>query len=72
MEAHDGVRRAHRIGRDVVAEADVRFLKQQVADLQRLLGKKTQEVEILKDALELVNSKKLPWRGGSSNNGGTR
>lgn len=57
---------------DVVAEADVRLLKQQVADLQRLLGKKTQEVEILKDALELVNSKKLPWRVGSSNNGGSR
>lgn len=33
-----------------------------------MLGRKTAEVEVLKDALELVNSKKLPWRGSSSNN----
>ncbi len=49
------------------AQFDVIHLRE-----ERMLGRKTAEAEVLKDALELVHSKKLPWRGGSSNNGGTR
>jgi transposase len=60
------------VGEDVVGESEVKALKLKVRELERMLGRKTAEAEVLKDALELVHSKKLPWRGGSSNNGGTR
>lgn len=45
---------------DVVVE--VFLLKRQAADMQRLVRKKSREVEIVKDAPELLHSKKLPWR----------
>jgi hypothetical protein len=37
----------------------VKQLKAQIRELERLLGRKTQETEILKDALELVREKKV-------------
>ena len=43
----------------VVPESEVKQLKAQLRELQRLLGKKTMEAEILKEALELSRSKKL-------------
>jgi transposase len=43
----------------VVPESEVKQLKSQVRELQRLLGKKTMEAEILRDALEIARSKKL-------------
>ena len=43
----------------VVPESEVKQLRAQVRELQRMLGKKTMEAEILKDALELARSKKL-------------
>ena len=43
----------------VVPESDVKQLQAQVRELQRLLGKKTMEAEILRDALEIARSKKL-------------
>lgn len=43
----------------VVPESEVKHLKAQLRELQRLLGKKTMEAEILKEALELSRSKKL-------------
>jgi transposase len=43
----------------VVAESELKQLKTQVRELQRLLGKKTQENEILRDAIELAREKKL-------------
>jgi transposase len=46
-------------GEAVVPESEVQALKAQVRELQRLLGKKTQEAEILRDAVELVREKKL-------------
>jgi len=46
-------------GEDVVPASEVRGLKAKVRELERLLGKKTMEVEILKDALELAREKKL-------------
>lgn len=59
-------------GEDLVGQSELKALKARVRELERMLGRKTAEAEVLKDALELVNSKKLPWRGGSSNNGSTR
>ncbi|WP_370450871.1 IS3 family transposase [Corallococcus sp. CA047B] len=46
-------------GEAVVPESEVQALKLQVRELQRLLGKKTQEAEILRDAVELAREKKL-------------
>jgi len=43
----------------VVPASELRILKGKIRELERLLGKKTMEVEILKDALELVREKKL-------------
>lgn len=46
-------------GEDVVPASEVQALKAQVRELQRLLGKKTQEAEILRDAVEVAREKKL-------------
>jgi transposase len=46
-------------GEPVVAESELKEAKARIRELERLLGKKTLEVEILKDAVELVRSKKL-------------
>lgn len=43
---------------EVVPTSDYRALQAQVKELQRLLGKKTMEGEILKEALELANGQK--------------
>ena len=56
---------------EVVAASAYRALQGQVRELQRLLGKKTMEAEILKDALDLAAPKKRPlrmlsWPGESS------
>ena len=47
---------------DVVASSKVRTLEKRVHDLERLLGRKTLENEILKEALELARPKKPPLR----------
>lgn len=55
----------------VVPESEVKRLQSQVKELERLLGKKTMENEILKEALELARPKKhssqrsLPPKGGT-------
>ena len=46
-------------GDSVVSAAEARELKKRIRDLERMLGKKTMEVEILKDALEIAREKKL-------------
>jgi transposase len=43
---------------DVVATSQVRDLEKRVRELERLLGRKTMEVEILKEALVLARPKK--------------
>ncbi len=49
----------------VAPASDYKALQGQVRELQRLLGKKTLEAEILKEALEATQGKKLllrsPW-----------
>ena len=53
-------------GEEVVPASDYRALQHQVRELQRLLGKKTLENEILKEALELTRApKKLLLRSRS-------
>jgi len=43
----------------VVPLSEVKALKVKIRELERLLGKKTMEVEILKDAIEIAREKKL-------------
>jgi transposase len=43
----------------VVPLSEVKELRTQVRELQRLLGKKTMEVEILRDAIRIDREKKL-------------
>ena len=45
-------------GEEVVPASEYRALQHQVRELQRLLGKKTLENEVLSDTLELVQPKK--------------
>lgn len=46
----------------VVGDGEMRRLREQVRELERLLGRKTMEVEILKDALGKAQVKKQTWR----------
>jgi transposase len=55
----EGSREAIRADDEVVGAAEVRELKRQVRELQRVLGKKTMENEILRDAVRIAHEKKL-------------
>ncbi len=55
----DGSREAVRADDEVVSAAEVRELKRQVRELQRVLGKKTMENEIIRDAVRIAHEKKL-------------
>ena len=57
-------------GEEVVPASDYRALQHQVRELQRLLGKKTLENGILREALDLVQPKKPLLRSPSSGRGG--
>lgn len=54
-----GALSAVKAGEEVVPASEARALRAHVRELQRLLGKKTMEVEILKDAIEIAREKKL-------------
>jgi transposase len=54
----DGGREAVRADDDVVPAAELRRLEERVRDLARRLGRKTLEVEILKEAHDLARTKK--------------
>ena len=43
----------------VVSASEARALKKRVRELERLLGKKTMEVEILKEGIKIAREKKL-------------
>lgn len=49
-------------GEEVVPASEYKALQHQVRELQRLLGKKTLENEILRDALEVAHPKKRMLR----------
>ena len=54
----EGGKEAVRADDQVVAASELRRLEERVRELERLLGRKTMEVEILKEALELARAKK--------------
>jgi transposase len=54
----EGGQEAVRADDDVVAASEVRRLEERVRELERQLGRKTMEVEILKEALDLARTKK--------------
>jgi transposase len=55
----EGGKKAIAVDDEVVAAAEVKELKQRIRELERVLGKKTLENEILKDAVDLARQKKL-------------
>ena len=55
-----GGREAVRADDEVVAASSVRRLEERARELERLLGRKTMEVEILKEALDLARAKNRP------------
>ena len=64
--AAQGALTAAAAGEEVIPASEHRALQQQVRELQRLLGKKTLEAEILKEVLEQAAPKKRlllrsPW-----------
>ena len=54
----EGGQAAIQADEDVVAASRLRELEKRVRDLERLLGRKTMETEILKEALDLARPKK--------------
>ena len=56
----------------VVGASEVRKLEDRVRDLERLLGRKTMEVEILKEALAKPGAKKRMWLPPSQPKDGSR
>ena len=54
----------------VVPESEVKQLRAKIRELERQLGRKTMESEILKEALEIAREKKLLSHGNSSDEGG--
>jgi transposase len=56
----------------VVAASKLRDLEQRVRELERLLGRKTLEVEVLKEALIVAREKKPVWQLPSPQRDATR
>ena len=56
----------------VVPASEVKLLKNQIRELERLLGKKTMEAEILRDAIRIAREKKLLLRMPLPRKGDTR
>ena len=54
----EGGQAAIQADEDVVGASRLRELEKRVRDLERLLGRKTMETEILKEALDLARPKK--------------
>ena len=55
----EGGKEAIRADEEVVAKSEVLALQKQVRELQRVLGKKTLENEILREAVKIAQEKKL-------------
>jgi len=68
----EGGKEAVRVDDDVVGASEVRRLEERVRDLERMLGRKTLEVEILKEALDLARAKKAISLSSSAPNDGSR
>ena len=59
---YEGALSAVKAGEGVVPASEVKALKAKIRELERLLGRKTMEVEILKEAMEIAREKKLLLR----------
>ena len=55
----EGGKEAIRADDAVVARAEVRALERRIQELERVLGKKTMENEILREAIKIAHEKKL-------------
>ena len=55
----EGGKKAVAADDEVVSSTEVKELKRRIRELERVLGKKTLENEILKDAVDLARQKKL-------------
>ena len=60
--AGDGSLQAVAADESVVPASEYQEAQRQIKELQRLLGKKTQEAEILKEAMEIARAKKFLLR----------
>jgi len=56
---HEGALSAVKAGEGVVPVSEAKELRSRIRELERLLGRKTMEVEILKDAVRIAREKKL-------------
>jgi transposase len=56
---HEGALTAVRADEELVPSSELKELKRRIRELERMLGRKTMETEILKDALEIAREKKL-------------
>ena len=54
----EGALTAVQAGESVVSASELAMARAEIAQLQRMLGKKTMEAEILKEAVEIARSKK--------------
>lgn len=54
----------------VVPESELKKAQARIKELERALGRKTMENEILQEAVKLIEQKKLTSRGSSSDKGG--
>jgi transposase len=68
----EGGKEAVRVDDGVVGVSEVRRLEERVRDLERMLGRKTLEVEILKEALDLARAKKAISLSSSAPGDGSR
>ena len=66
----DAARKSLQRNESVVSESEVRNLRRQVRELQRLAGKQAMTIEILEEAVKIAKEKKWISRDGSSGNGG--
>ena len=55
----EGGKEAVRADDEVVASAEIRALQKRIRELERVLGRKTLENEILREAVKLAHEKKL-------------
>ena len=65
----DATKKGLKANEKVVPESEVKRLKARIRELERALGKKTMQVEILEEAIEIAREKKLLSRGSSSDEG---
>lgn len=68
----DATKQGLKANERVVPESEVKKLEARIKELERALGRKTMEAEILQEALKLAGEKKPSSGGGSRKKGGGR